>query len=222
MARSLTFVPNEYYHLYNRGVDKRRIFLNRNDYNRFVALLYACNAPDAVDIARHFEYKHSLSSLFLTPRTETLVDIISYCLMPNHFHILALEKKDGGISLFMKKLSTAYTMHFNKKLKRTGSLFEGSFKARYIDSEPYLQYVISYIHLNPVKLIDPEWKTAGIKNPGAASTYLATYEYSSLLDYTGTQRREGVILNMNEFPEGARRNSIEDTALKWIPENREG
>ena len=195
MNKKRNFCVGEYYHVYNRGVEKRVIFKNTHDHNRFMALLYLCNSCEAVDIGRHFENGGTLNDLFLKPSGKRLVNIVTYCLMPNHFHILIEETSDGGISLFMRKLGTAYSSYFNKKYERTGTLFEGPFKARLVDTEPYLLYLASYIHLNPVKIIEPDWKDRGIKNGKVAEKYLQEYPYSSFFEYTGQARPESAILN---------------------------
>ncbi|OHA80219.1 MAG: hypothetical protein A2V96_01600 [Candidatus Yonathbacteria bacterium RBG_16_43_6] len=130
-----------------------------------------------------------------------LVDIGAYCLMPNHFHLLVREKNEGGIQKFMLKLLTAYSMYFNKKNERTGSLFESRYKARHANTDDYLKYLFAYIHLNPVKIIDPEWKEKGITDHDGAKEYLDKYSYSSYMDFVGEKREEGVVLNKTAFPE---------------------
>ncbi len=121
--------------------------------------------------------------------------------MPNHVHLLIREKNDGGTSRFMQKLATAYTMYFNTRYERTGSLFQGAFKSSHADDDRYLKYLISYIHLNPVKLIEPKWKERGIENRKAAEKYLKEYEYSSYLDYLGVKRKEKAIIDAAALPE---------------------
>lgn len=201
MQRNIHFSTGEYYHLYNRGTDKREIFVNVHDYNRFLALLYVCNSSKAVDIALHFQEGRSFLELFDIKRDGTLVDIGAYCLMPNHFHLLVREKEGDGVSLFMKKLATAYSMYFNKKNNRSGALFEGRFKAKHVDTDEYLKYLFAYIHLNPVKLVDPEWKENGIKDREKAKEYLEKYRYSSYSEYMGATRQESGIVRTNAFPE---------------------
>ncbi len=129
---------------------------------------------------------------------ETLVSVGAYCLMPNHFHILVKEKTEGGISKYLQKLSTAYVMYYNKKYKTSGSLFEGKFKSRYVDSDHYLRYLFSYIHLNPVKLIDTTWKEKGLKNMAKSFDFLNDYHYSSYQSYL--KDRPDMILAKKEFP----------------------
>ena len=120
--------------------------------------------------------------------------------MPNHFHILLKEKREDGISLFMQKLTTAYTMYFNKKNERTGSLFGGTFKAEHLDKDTYLKYIFAYMHLNPLKLINPKWKELGLKNFNQANSFLVNYKWSSYLDYKGHIRPQNKILDREAFP----------------------
>lgn len=197
MSRLFGFIPGTFYHIYNRGVEKRTIFTDKNDYERFIALLYLCNGTEPVVIGRSLR-GGSIESLLKVEKGEPLVDIGAYCLMPNHFHLLIHERKPGGISAFMQKLSTAYSMHFNTRQKRSGALFEGRFKARIVDKEAYLVYLFAYIHLNPVKLIDPTWKEEGIADIPRAQDFLKTYQYSSYLDFLGIGRPEVKILERSE------------------------
>lgn len=201
MRRKIDFSIDEYYHIYNRGTDKRTIFMDEHDYKRFKALLYVCNSTKAVDIKLHFQEGRTFKEIFDVERGDTLVDVGVYCTMTNHFHILIREKIDGGIVKFMSKLAIAYSMYFNKKHKRTGGLFEGPFKAKHVDSDEYLKYIFAYIHLNPVKIIDSEWKENGIRDRAAAEDYLAHYEHSSYPDYQGVNRMENKIINREACPE---------------------
>jgi len=105
--------------------------------------------------------------------------------MPNHFHLLLNQKREGGIVKFMQKLGTGYTMYFNTKNKRDGVLFQGAFKSIPIESDEYLIYLSSYIHLNPVELKEPRWKEEGIKNWKAIGQFLGQYRWSSYPDYLG-------------------------------------
>jgi len=215
MSRNFTFSIDEYYHLYNRGTDKRVIFIENGDYLRFLALLYLCNTVEAI---HRSDFLHTtFIELMLVQRNETLVDIGAYCLMPNHFHILVHEKVENGISLFMQKVSTAYTMYFNKKYKRSGALFEGRFRAKHIDNDPYLKYMFSYIHLNPVKLIDSEWKENGIKDRIRAREYLDTFKYSSYLDYLLKDTRpQESILYKEGFPNYFNTATFDQEVNEWL------
>lgn len=215
MSRSLIFSPEEYYHCYSRGVEKRKIFLDKKDYQRFLHLLFVCNSTSTIHLSNYRE--KSFSGIFEIDRDETLVDIGTYCLMSNHFHILVKAKKDKNISLFMQKVITGYTMYFNKKYNRTGALFEGTFRAEHADKDTYLKYLFSYIHLNPVKIIDSTWKEKGIKNRIQAQKFLQEYIYSSYLDYMGEKRDQGVILNRDAFPDYfPNKKSFLDEIYEWI------
>ncbi|OGI46781.1 hypothetical protein A2121_00230 [Candidatus Nomurabacteria bacterium GWB1_40_6] len=195
--RKISFAVGEYYHLYNRGNSKQKIFHDAQDYWHFITLLYTCNAENNF---RNFILKRSEEDPYLWERGGQLVYIGAYCLMPNHFHILIKEKEKNGISKFMQKLCTAYVMYYNKKYKRTGGLFEGKFKSEHLDIDVYLKYIFSYIHLNPVKLIQKDWKEVGIKNKNEVLKYLDDYKYSSYFDYFGTKRKQNSILNSNAYP----------------------
>lgn len=202
MERKFDFSIEEFYHIYNRGNNKNNIFTTKADYNRFVLLLYVANNINSVHISNLPYQGRSLINVTKNiKRDETLVDIGVYCLMPNHFHLLLREKTEGGITKFMSKLLTGYSMYFNKKNERTGGLFESRFKAEHADNDEYLKYLFAYIHLNPVKLIESNWKEVGIKNKNRVKKYLKEYKYSSYADYLGEDREEKIILNKEVFPE---------------------
>jgi len=186
--RKQTFVPDEYYHLYNRGTEKRVIFLSKQDYDHFLFLMYVCNTEKSIilrNINKNFD------------RGETIVNIGLFCLMPNHFHILIKEKMEGGISTYLRKLLTAYSMYFNKKYKRTGKLYEGVFKSVHINNDNQLKYIYSYIHLNPAKLKDKNWKENKERNIKALLKYVFSYPYSSFKEYLNSKFK---IINPSEFP----------------------
>ncbi len=201
MNRKISFSAGEYYHIYNRGVDKRVIFNQKSDYERCIALLYLSNTSKPIDLKRGFDA--SDPKIFFTKKSDTLVDICAYCLMPNHFHLLIKEKsKDGkGISLYMQKLTTAYSMYFNARNGRSGTLFQGPFQAKHADKDHYLKYLISYIHLNPIKLIDSDWRENGIKDRKKAEHFLDEYAYSSYKDFNGIERSQSTILTKGSLPE---------------------
>lgn len=198
MTRPIEFSLGEFYHVYNRGTDKRDIFLSPSDSDRFTALLHLCNSTEPVHIRLQGT---RLDNLLKIKPSGKLVDIGAYCLMPNHFHILLRERTEGGISQFMHKLATGYTMYFNKKNSRSGGLFQGVFKARHIDSDNYLKYLFAYIHLNPVKLLQSNWEKAGIKDVSTIENFLQNYKYSSFHEYTDKHRPEKVILEKESFPD---------------------
>ncbi len=177
------FANNHFYHIYNRGVEGRRIFDNENDYLRFVHCLYEFNDQNpALPYSWVFKQEKSLNKKNLR---ELLVNILCFCLMPNHFHLILEPITEGGITKFMRKLGTGYTMYFNEKNKRSGVLFQGKFKAILIETNEYLMHLSRYIHLNPLDLIESDWRQRGIENRDRAETFLCDYRWSSLLDYIG-------------------------------------
>ena len=215
MSRRLSFNSEEYYHLYGRGVEKREIFLDKGDYQRFVSLLFICNDKTPVHLSNLKSI--TFKNLFLKPRENVLIDIGLYCLMPNHFHILVREKDTPAISSFMQKVLTAYTMYFNKKYNRSGTLFESKFRAEHVAEDRYLKYLFSYIHLNPLKLHDKNWKESGVKNLELSKKFLVNYAYSSYLDYLQIERAQKSILNLASFPEYfLNKEAVEKEIFDWI------
>ncbi len=198
MTRPFSFALDEYYHVYNRGTEKRKIFMDIADYERFLVLMYLANSAENVHL---WSARGSTSlELFLQDKATPLVDICSYCLMPNHIHLLLRERTEGGIPRFMQKLMTGYTMYFNTRYERSGALFQGKYKAEHAVSDRYLKYLISYVHLNPIKIIEPRWKETGVRNRNAAKKYLKEYRWSSFRDYAGIKRPEGKIINPTSLP----------------------
>lgn len=145
-ARKTEFANGEFFHVYNRGVDKRIIFTDTYDINRFFKSIIEFNVIDPIGSL----YENSFLQLGgSTPKLdEKLVNIIAYCLNPNHFHFILEQLEDGGISEFMKRLSGGYTGYFNNKYERSGALFQGRFKSVHIDFNGYLLHVSSYVNLN--------------------------------------------------------------------------
>lgn len=211
--RTFAFVEGEFYHIYNRGTDKRVLFNDEADYSRFIELLYLSNSKLSINIR---DIRKTESSIFDFDREQKLVHIGAYCLMPNHFHILITPAVEHGIQTFMQKLSTGYSMYFNKRYERTGTLFQGRFKSQYANSDEYLKYLFSYIHLNPVKLIQPDWKEVGVRDLDNVKLYLNRYAYSSFIDYS-TKREESIIIDPYKFPEYfLNKKEIDAELLEWL------
>lgn len=186
------FVTDEIYHVYCRGVEKRRIFMNDKDYFRAIHDLFEFNdtAP-AQTLYHHLTYEVGLHKfeerlwkLERKPR-KLLVEILCFCLMPNHYHFLLKQLRDGGITEFMRKFGTGYTNYFNKKYDRVGPLFQGRFKAVHVTEQRHLLYLPHYIHLNPLDTYMPEWREKKIKNVAKALKFLESYRWSSYPDYIG-------------------------------------
>jgi len=202
--RKVPFVKGEFYHIYSRGNSKQKIFLDDYDRARFTHLLYLCNSISSInyrdDVVRAginpFDYK----------RDSVLVSMGAWVLMDNHFHLYLaitprsdLGEEKNAITEFIRKLLTSYAQYFNTKYKRTGGLFEGKFKATHINNDPQAKYNFSYIHLNPIKLIDSKWRANGIKDLKKAIKFLENYKWSSYLDYKGVIRPENKILDRENF-----------------------
>ena len=177
MARRTTpLVTNEIYHIFNRGVEKREIFLDRRDYQRFINVTWYYTVPEVS------KYSLSSSTSGNTPRgwktggVRKKVEIICYCLMPNHYHFLLRQEETSGVSSFISLIQNSYTRYFNTKYKRIGPLFQGPFKAVRVETEEQLLHLSRYIHLNP-------FVADLVKNPEA-------YQWSSLEDYFGSKERE--------------------------------
>lgn len=121
-------------------------------------------------------------------------------LMPNHYHLVVVQKKEGGISTFMNKLRTSFSMYFNKRYERTGPLLCRPFRSKHVSGEEYLRWLFSYVHMNPLSLVDPEWEKQNVTNVSKVSKYLSTFKYSSYYDYFTEERDESLILEKDAVP----------------------
>lgn len=204
MLRKDPFITGEHYHIYNRGIDKRIIFKTRADYRRFMLLLYICNSKeesfrlDNLINQQHKKYEEIL----IMDRGEKLVSIGAWCLMPNHFHILLKQEIDGGITKFMRKIGTGFSMYFNIKYERKGALFGGLFKSKLIDSDDnYMRQLFAYLHLNPLDLGFPDWETNINSSSKEMKEFIESYDYSSYQDILNSDRLEKRIINLENFPD---------------------
>jgi putative transposase len=135
------YVAGAYYHLYNRGVEKRRVFLDDQDYRVFLSYLKLYLSPPELTDRPHLDLSRD-------------IELASYCLMPNHFHLLVRQHTERGISDLMRCVIVSYVRYFNKRYERVGSLFQDVYKAVRITSDEQLYQVERYIHLNPEPLIE--------------------------------------------------------------------
>jgi len=142
--RKHSFAIGEYYHIYNRGVDKRDIFNDKKDLYRFVESILEFNKVDGVGSLANLRK----TQIELKPLSEPLVSVVAYCLNPNHFHFVLKQLKDNGIVKFMQKLQGGYAYYFNIKNSRSGSLFQGTFKSQIVNSENYFNKIIGYVNKN--------------------------------------------------------------------------
>jgi putative transposase len=206
------------YHVLSRGVDKRKIFLDNKDRLRFIHDVFEFNdTQPPTNLTYYFK-----SKVFARPKIRRkrrlLVELLAFCLMPNHYHLLLRPLFDNAVFKFMKKLNMGYAKYFNEKYKRRGTLFEGRYKLIAVSDESHFIHLPYYIHFNPLDLVMPEWRERKIRNPKKAMEFLENYRWSSFCDYIGKENFPSV--TQREFlseifggPENCRRET-----LKWLQE----
>jgi len=148
--RKQPLITGQYYHIYNRGVDKRDIFMNKNDLDRFILSIIKFNIVNPTGgIKELFLVKNNISGVgHLKVEEKQLVSIVCYCINPNHFHFILKQEQDGGISEFMKRLLGGYTNYFNQTYDRSGALFQGRFKSHMIATDRYFLKIYPYVNVN--------------------------------------------------------------------------
>ncbi len=146
--RKQPIITGEYYHIYNRGVDKRDIFNDKKDVDRFIESISDFNQMEGVGSIRDFRNSQLKSESKALFSKDPLVAIVALCLNPNHFHFLLKQLVDGGIAKFMQKLQGGYTYYFNVKNERSGSLFQGPFKSHHLNNEGYFNKILGYANKN--------------------------------------------------------------------------
>lgn len=146
--RKTIFIEGEFYHVYNRGVDKRTIFLDDYDYARFLQSMDEFNTVNPIGSIYENFFAKKLGLGHRVSKNKKLVNITAYCLNPNHFHFILSQVSNKGIEKFMQRLSMGYAKYFNHKYKRNGVLFQGKFKAVHVDTNEYLLHLSAYINLN--------------------------------------------------------------------------
>ncbi|MFA7310046.1 MAG: transposase [Candidatus Paceibacterota bacterium] len=204
MLRKDALASNETYHIYNRGAHKQPIFLDDHDYSRFLMLLYLANNSEPIHMGNLLsKYKgRSFLDIYSEETDRALVDITAYSLMSNHFHVVVTQKAEEGISRFMKKVGTAYSMYFNARHDHSGFLFQGRFKNSLVSNEAYYRWIYAYVHLNPLDLLYPHWEEKGIDDKERARNYMKDYRYSSYRDYhSGAFRPESRLLALDTVPD---------------------
>ena len=176
-ARFISLITDQYYHIFNRGVNKQPIFQGVRDYKRALDILefYSYNTKLRYSkflLLSQEDKSHFLNSL--REKNDRLIEIICFCLMPNHFHLLLIQKKENGISKFMANLQNSYIRYFNTKHRRIGPLMQGQFKAVRVEDDDQLLHLSRYIHLNPFTSF-------------VVKTFedLERYQWSSLPEYLG-------------------------------------
>lgn len=169
-----SFIEGGIYHIFNRGVEKRVIFLDDQDYNIFLYYLFIYTADPKKVLNKYPELPLRLYNKNL----HSQIEVLAYCLMPNHFHLLLKQRSINGVSKLLKQITNAYTLYFNQKYKRVGSLMQGRFRAVKIDNDDLLIHISRYIHLNPL-----------VSN---LTDNLKNYQQSSYLEYMN--RKDGICM----------------------------
>jgi putative transposase len=192
----------EIYHMLNRGVDKRNIFLDDEDRVRFVHDMFEFNDVQPAGNT-HYSFtkqkKNGDSKYldFVSPNIlkERIVDIHGWCLMDNHYHLLLSECVDGGLTQFIRKLNIGYVKYFNEKYDRVGTLFQGRTKKVLIASDGHFLHILNYIHLNPLDMLPGarKWREYEVKSVRDAMRHLDSYRWSSYLDYCGKKNFPSIL-----------------------------
>lgn len=209
------------YHVYNRGVEKRNIFSDDKDYLRFIHDLFEFNDKNPAINLAYYVGKQSkevgLLKIDREPR-KLLVELIAFCLMPNHFHLLVRQREENGLTEFMRKIGTGYTNYFNKKYDRVGGLFQGRFKAVLVNREEYLIHLPFYIHTNPLDII---YGSSTSIDWDKKIEFLNNYRWSSYLDYIGRKNFPSVTSRnfLLEFFGGEE--EYKKATEKWVKERDE-
>lgn len=159
---SRNFSNNFCYHVYNCGVERRATFLTVGDYQRFLSVtsyyFFAQKIPYSQFVILDPEAQKEYLQWTIKEPEKQRVKLLAYCLMPNHFHFLLKQEREGGIGSFVSDISNSYTKYFNTKNKRLGHLYQGTFKAKEISNQESLSQVSRYIHLNPRTSSRVAWK----------------------------------------------------------------
>ena len=204
-----------YIHVLNRGVDKRRVFMDSQDYARFVHDMYVFNNKQEVpqNIKRTLNVQHrmlniqedgthkvekvklraSQASQASQQARKELVKIHAFCLMPNHYHMLLTPTSDESLSLFMKRMNMGYSKYFNERYDRSGALWQGKYRKIIIEKDAHFLHVPHYIHANPLDISHPKWRERKVENQRNAWESLMRYKWSSLPDYVGIRNFPSVL-----------------------------
>ncbi|KKU70587.1 MAG: hypothetical protein UX94_C0004G0051 [Parcubacteria group bacterium GW2011_GWA2_47_21] len=186
--RKPVIAPGEIYHILNRGTDLKPIFLDERDFVRFLYLVLHAQSSLPLNntvrsvahyaLSRQFSRRASRVNEIVAKRVVTL---IGFCLMPNHFHLIVREEKEGGMANYLHRIQNAYVKYFNTKYRRTGHLFQGAYKAVRVESNTQLLHLSAYVHKNPRGL--KEWRAALPDYPyGSFTDYIKENRFGDLLD----------------------------------------
>lgn len=181
MPRAI-IAPDEHYHVFNRGVNKQNIFLDKMDHARMIIVLLLAQSPQPLYNVTRSTKEFIKKEKFVLPDLSIVkniqsraVELVAFALMPNHFHLIVKELDEGGISTYLQRIEISYTKYFNTKYRRSGYLLQGPFQSVHIDSNEQLLHLSAYIHKNPAELL--AWKNKE-----------RFYPWSSYQDFIGDNR----------------------------------
>src|SRR3989344_85179 len=196
--RKEQFVNGEIYHIIIRGLDDRLIFKDIDDYYRVVFSLYEFNDANPVSIKHRREIRARLKEsirgrasdgssieILEKDKRKKIIEVLAFCFMPNHVHLLIRQVKENGIHDFMVKLGGGYGGYFNRRYKRKGYVFQNRFKSVHIKDDNQFKIVVPYIFTNPLALTDPGFKEKGVKSFEKSKKFLESYKWSSYQDCIG-------------------------------------
>ena len=197
MARKKIFSPGEYYHIYSRTILNIPEFKNKKNASRLAEAFLLANSTESTKAFMHLRnYSSGISEkvLDILQQGERLVDILSFVIMPDHYHLLLREKKKNSITDFIRKCNTSIAKYINIKENRKGPLFESRFKAKHVDSNEYLLHLSLYIHLNPLDFLDSkDWRKGNLKNWQSKEKKLLDYPWSSLKSFVDNNHEDLII-----------------------------
>ncbi len=196
-----SYLENGVYHIYNRGVDKRIIFTDQQDYKVFLSYFKLYLTPPIDPYTTSY-----VRPEYLPKNYHKDIDLVAYCLMPNHFHLLVQQRSKLAIASFMQSLGTKYSIYFNKRHQRSGALFQSRYKAALVDKDAYLVHLSRYIHLNPKSI-----------NQNLISSY------SSYADYLGLRQTTWIKpqLVLSNFTQYAQTPLVKHQTYKGFIEDHE-
>jgi putative transposase len=192
--RKDSFEVGRSYHCYNRSIEGRPSFVDSRDYYRFLELLYLAN--DEMPLRREAFGAQKFEEILRFPRGKRLVSVQAFSLMPDHFHLVLKEIVEGGITSFMRKVGTAYTLYFNGRHKRKGNLFLKPFQSLSVPDERRLQQLVSYVHSSPATLLEPAWRKAPVVDIQFLGERLLAYPYASFRPYANQKAPTSPILDI--------------------------
>ena len=224
MPRAIrNFAEGEYYHVTLRRAGEEEMFLDESDHYRGIFSLFEFNNKNPITIQKQRRNRRSGRGSPPITLREELVELVAFCFMPNHVHLLLTPVTEKGLSLYISKFASAYPAYFKNKyeIKRKGYFFQGRFHSVHIKNDAQLRAVFVYIHLNPTSLIFPGWKEGERIRSREAFKYCANYKWSSLKDYLGEKNFPSVTNRkfMSKFMGGAK--GCEAEIRNWLKHKEE-